>query len=103
MGLTGADSIEAALGRLDVVIAPVDGGMTMPLPEMISVLQRLKSSVVIPSHWFSAYALGNFLTGMENDFEIELLDRSDYEVSLRTLPSRPAVVVLMPSYLTEAD
>ena len=93
----------AALGRLDVVIAPVDGGMTMPLPEMISVLQRLKSSVVIPSHWFSAYALGNFLTGMENDFEIELLDRSDYEVSLRTLPSRPTVVVLMPSYLTEAD
>ncbi|WP_158968819.1 MBL fold metallo-hydrolase [Chachezhania sediminis] len=93
----------AALGRLDVVIAPVDGGMTMPLPEMVQVLQRLRSSVVIPSHWFSSYALRLFLDGMEQEFEIDLTGRSDYEVSLRTLPRRPTVVVLMPSYLRDSD
>ncbi|WP_373050860.1 MBL fold metallo-hydrolase, partial [Thalassovita aquimarina] len=36
----------AALGRLDVVMAPVDGGLTLDLASMIRVLQRLKSSVV---------------------------------------------------------
>ena len=53
----------AALGRLDVVMAPVDGGLTVDLPTMIRVLQRLRSSVVIPMHWFSDYALGDFLEG----------------------------------------
>ena len=33
-----SDEQFAALGRLDVVMAAVDGGTTMPLPEMISVL-----------------------------------------------------------------
>ena len=42
-----------AIGRLDVVMAPVDGGLTLPLPEMIAVLNRLRSLVVIPMHWFS--------------------------------------------------
>ena len=33
----------AALGRLDVVMAPVDGGLTLDLPTMIRVLKRLQS------------------------------------------------------------
>ncbi len=44
----------AAIGRLDVVMAPVDGGLTLDLPTMIRVLKRLRSSVVIPMHWFGA-------------------------------------------------
>ncbi|MEM1352675.1 MAG: MBL fold metallo-hydrolase, partial [Pseudomonadota bacterium] len=43
----------AALGRLDVVMAPVDGGYTLDLATMTQVLKRLRSSVVIPMHWFS--------------------------------------------------
>ena len=41
----------AAIGRLDVVMAPVDGGMTLDLPSMIETLQRFRASVVIPMHW----------------------------------------------------
>lgn len=93
----------AALGRLDVVMAPVDGGYTMPLPEMISVLQRLKSSVVIPMHWFSDYSLQTFLVGIAEDFAIETPGTSSIELSLRDLPDRPTVVVLRPQYLTEQD
>jgi len=90
----------AALGRLDVVMAAVDGGTTMPLPDMIRVLQRLKSSVVIPMHWFSVYALEEFLTGIASDFAVERTGGSEITVSLRTLPPRPTVVVLQPAYLT---
>ncbi len=79
----------AALGRLDVVMAPVDGGMTLDLPTMILVLKRLKSSVVIPMHWFSTYSLDRFVVGMRDEFDIQVTDGSDYEVSLRTLPSPP--------------
>jgi hypothetical protein len=89
----------AALGRLDVVMAPVDGGLTLDLPTMIRVLTRLRSSVVIPMHWFSEYSLQRFLEGMENDFALQRPGESALEVSLRSLPPRPTVVVLEPAFL----
>lgn len=91
----------AALGRLDVVMAPVDGGMTLPLADMIAVLKRLKSSVVIPMHWFSGYALDAFLLGIGAEFDIRRAGDSQIELSLRDLPARPTVVVLQPRWLTD--
>jgi hypothetical protein len=44
----------AALGRLDVVMAPVDGGLTLLLPEMIAILKqcaRRSSSRCTGSPW----------------------------------------------------
>lgn len=89
----------AALGRLDVVMAAVDGGMTVDLPTMIDVLERLESSVVIPMHWFGQAGLERFLAGIAGSFDIDRRETSEIEISLRTLPERPTVVVLRPSFL----
>lgn len=98
-----SDAQFAALGRLDVVMAPVDGGLTLPLGEMIQVLKRLKSSVVLPMHWFSGNTLNAFLTGMADEFVIERRDAASIEVSLRSLPDRPTVVVLTPRFLIAGE
>jgi len=89
----------AALGRLDVVMAPVDGGYTLDQATMIKVLQRLKSSIVIPMHWFSGFALDDFLDGMRDDFSIVEVGGPSLTVSLDRLPSRPTIMVLRPAYL----
>ena len=89
----------AALGRLDVVMAPVDGGMTLDHPTMIRTLTRLKSSIVIPMHWFSELALDDFLRGMADDFAIVEVEGPAITVSLDRLPSRPTIMVLRPEYL----
>ena len=90
----------AALGRLDVVMAPVDGGLTLDLPTMTRVLDRLRSSVVIPMHWWGYGSLDRFLTHMEeSDFVVERRAESSIELSLNSLPSRPTVIVLEPSFL----
>ncbi|MEM8980380.1 MAG: MBL fold metallo-hydrolase [Pseudomonadota bacterium] len=89
----------AALGRLDVVMAAVDGGMTVDLPTMIRILKRLKSSVVVPMHWWSRTNLNMFLAGMADEFAIDRTGGTSFEVSLRTLPDRPTVRVLQPRYL----
>lgn len=89
----------AALGRVDVVMAAVDGGLTVDLPTMIRVLGRLKSSVVIPMHWFGRATLDRFLDGMEDDFVIERTGESSLTVGLRTLPDRPTVMVLEPELM----
>ncbi|MDU8910353.1 MBL fold metallo-hydrolase [Aestuariicoccus sp. MJ-SS9] len=95
------DEQYAALGRLDVVMVPVDGGYTMELPAMIRVVERLKSSIVIPMHWFSGYSLEAFLEGVSDRWAIDRRSGSSIEVSLRDLPPRPTVVVLRPSWLRD--
>ncbi len=91
----------AALGRLDVVMAPVDGGMTVDLPTMIRILKRLKSSVVIPMHWFSDYGVERFAAGMADEFDIRRPGTAALEVSLASLPPRPTVVILRPDWLRD--
>lgn len=98
-----SDSQIAALGRLDVVMAPVDGGYTLPLPDMISLLKRLRSSVILPMHWFGDFTLESFVAGMQEEFRVEWRTDSHIEVSLRTLPSDPTVVVLRPAWLRDRD
>lgn len=93
----------AALGRMDVVMAPVDGGYTLDLPAMIRVLKRARASVVIPMHWFALSGLDRFLAGMADEFVIEVDGSSFTEVSLRNLPSQPTVRVLRPQMLEDAD
>jgi hypothetical protein len=91
----------AALGRLDVVMAAVDGGLTVDLPTMLRVLKRLRSSVVIPMHWFGRATLETFLAGMAGDFDVVRTGESSIALGLRTLPDRPTVMVLEPAYLAD--
>ncbi|MBS8228091.1 MBL fold metallo-hydrolase [Vannielia litorea] len=93
----------AALGRLDVVMAPVDGGMTVDLVTMQRIVSRLRSSIVLPMHWFSGYSLERFLEGMAGEFAIDRRVGSSLTISLRDLPSRPTIVVLQPVVLSGFD
>lgn len=93
----------AALGRLDVVMAPVDGGYTVPQDVMIDLLKRLRSSVIIPMHWFGDFTLESFVAGMAEEFRIDWRTENFLEVSLRTLPPEPTVVVLRPAWLRDDD
>jgi len=82
-------------------MAAVDGGMTVDLPTMIRILKRLRSSIVLPMHWFGNGTLEVFLAGMSDDFDVQRPGQSWIEVSVRSLPSRPTVVVLDPEYLSD--
>jgi len=59
--------------------------------------------VVIPMHWFTDSTLERFLAGMEGDFAILRPGVSEIEVSLRSLPDRPTIIVLRPAYLREGE
>ncbi len=98
-----SDETYAAIGRLDVVMAAVDGGMTVNTETMIRIVNRFKSSVVLPMHWWSGGSLDRFLDGVSSDFQIERTGKSSMELSLRNLPSRPTVMVLEPQFLTQPD
>lgn len=86
----------AEIGRLDILMVPVDGGWTMALEDMAVVTRRLNASVVIPMHAFGEWSLQRFLTNMGSGFPIERRKDSSVIYSLNSLPSSPRLVVLEP-------
>ena len=89
----GADHY-AAIGRLDVVMAPVDGGPTLPLPEMTAILKRVRASVVLPMHYWGYSSLDRFLAGMAGEFRVIRSEEPTITLTPRTLPSAPSIAVL---------
>ena len=81
------------IGRLDVVMIPVDGGLTMSHETVREILARLRSSVVLPMHVRSVGALPRFIGRLEGMPVINHRDRW-LELSLNTLPKQPTVVVM---------
>ncbi|MCB4771145.1 MBL fold metallo-hydrolase [Ancylobacter sp. Lp-2] len=87
----------AALGRIDVVLAPVDGSYTLDVDGLIEVLKALESPLVIPMHYFNPSTLDAFLNRLGGrDFVIERQAGSSLVVSRASLPRKPTVVVLPP-------
>ena len=88
------DSHYAAIGRLDVVMVPVDGGLTLSHIGMNDVLKRLRSSVILPMHLRSYDALPRFLAHMGDEFAVTRPREERLVLSLRSLPKRPTIVLL---------
>jgi L-ascorbate metabolism protein UlaG (beta-lactamase superfamily) len=83
------------IGRIDVVMVPVDGGVTLDFEGMAEVLQALKAPLMIPMHYFSTYSLRRFLDVLgEKSFEVEISETPSLVVSKTTLPAKPKLVVL---------
>lgn len=90
------DEDYALIGRLDIVMVPVDGSMTMNADSMAAVADRLRSSILLPMHYWQPESLNIFLSELESDFQIDVRRDPGLEVSLRTLPDKPTVIVLPP-------
>ncbi len=92
------DAHLAMLGKVDVLLVPVDGALTMSQFDMIEVIQRIKPALVIPMHFFSQERLARFLGRLqaETGFTVRTSEVPQVVVSAATLPSpsRPEVIVL---------
>ncbi|GGD09436.1 MBL fold metallo-hydrolase [Aureimonas glaciei] len=88
--LTNEDFAE--LGRLDVVMVPVDGSWTLSQEGMAETVARLQSRIVLPMHRFAG-PIERFLQRLP-DFAVERRAERSLIVSMRSLPERPTIVVL---------
>jgi L-ascorbate metabolism protein UlaG (beta-lactamase superfamily) len=82
------------IGRVDVVMVPVDGNLTLDLEGMIEVLHALKAPLMIPMHYFSAYTLDRFLARVRQEWDVEIAPVPSTLVSKSSLPAKPKVLVL---------
>ncbi|MBV8824167.1 MAG: MBL fold metallo-hydrolase [Bradyrhizobiaceae bacterium] len=82
------------IGRVDVVLAPVDGSYTLDLDGMVEVLHALKAPLTIPMHYFGVYTLNRFLDRMKEEWDVEIGDTPSLVLSKASLPTKPKVLVL---------
>jgi L-ascorbate metabolism protein UlaG (beta-lactamase superfamily) len=82
------------IGRIDIVMVPVDGTYTLDLEGMLEVVTAMKAQVVIPMHYFSAFTLNRFLERVREKFDVETSEVPSVVFSKATLPAKPKVLVL---------
>jgi L-ascorbate metabolism protein UlaG (beta-lactamase superfamily) len=82
------------IGRIDVVLVPIDGGATLDLEGMIEVLTALRAPLMIPMHFFSSYTLARFTDRIAKDWDVERAEVPSVVVSKHTLPGKPKLLVL---------
>ena len=82
----------AAIGRLDIVMVPVDGGLTLSGKGMADIVNRLQSSIVLPMHRRFTN-VETFLGNVKGLFEVRYAGSDTIKVSLRTLPKTPTILV----------
>ena len=83
-----------AIGRLDVVLVPVDGGYTMAQSAMLGVLRELRARIVIPMHFFGPSTLARFIAAASGDFAVEMAGSPVVVLSAASLPEKPKLLVL---------
>jgi L-ascorbate metabolism protein UlaG (beta-lactamase superfamily) len=87
------DTHLAAIGRLDIVMVPIDGTYTMSLDGISDITRRLRASVVLPMHRF-ATPLEEFMERIGKEFEIDVRSERTLRISRETLPATPTVIIL---------
>jgi L-ascorbate metabolism protein UlaG (beta-lactamase superfamily) len=87
------DSHFAAIGRLDIVMVPIDGSYTMSLDGVSDITRRLRASVVLPMHRF-ATPLDDFMRRIGQQFEIDMRSERTLRISRDSLPRTPTVIIL---------
>jgi hypothetical protein len=81
------------LGRIDVLLVPVDGSYA-GRRWRDEVLGQIKAPLMIPMHIFGPGTLERFLDKVSAIYEIERAEVPTLVVSRATLPKKPKMIVL---------
>ena len=83
------------LGRIDVLMVPIDGSFTMGQPLMVDVIKQIQPSVVLPMHYWGRAQLDRFLSLMaEVDHDFVWPEQPVIDISRETLPSKLTVIAV---------
>lgn len=87
------DSHFALVGRLDILMVPIDGSYTMSLDGVSDITRRLRASVVLPMHRFMT-PLDDFMRRIGQQFAIDMRSERTLRISRESLPAAPTVIIL---------
>jgi len=84
----------AALGQVDVLLAPIDGVYTLSHADMIEVIEQITPPLVIPMHYFGPSVLRRFLARIGDRYPVHVNPSSQVALARATLPRATEILVL---------
>jgi L-ascorbate metabolism protein UlaG (beta-lactamase superfamily) len=83
------------LGRIDVLMVPIDGSYTMGVPLMVDVIKQIEPKIVLPMHYWGKSQLDRFV-GLLDPLDPEFIwpDRHTIEISKEALPDKLTVIAV---------
>jgi L-ascorbate metabolism protein UlaG (beta-lactamase superfamily) len=83
------------IGRIDVLMVPIDGSFTMGVPFMADVIKSIDPKVVLPMHYWGKYQLDRFM-GLMAPLEADFIwpDKRSIEVVKEELPEKLTVIAV---------
>lgn len=83
------------LGRIDVLMVPIDGSFTMGVPFMADVIKSIEPRVVLPMHYWGKYQLDRFM-GLMAPMEADFIwpDKRSIELVKEELPEKLTVIAV---------
>lgn len=83
------------LGRIDVLMVPIDGSYTMGVPLMVDVVKAIEPRVVLPMHYWGRSQLDRFMGLMAPlDPAFVWPDKYTVEISKEELPDKLTVIAV---------
>jgi L-ascorbate metabolism protein UlaG (beta-lactamase superfamily) len=83
-----------AVGEVDVLMAAVDGSMTLDHDGIVEVIGQLKPKLLIPMHFITSGSLMRFLDRMGGRYPVEQKGDVSIVISRANLPTTTAIMVL---------
>jgi L-ascorbate metabolism protein UlaG (beta-lactamase superfamily) len=84
----------AALGQIDVLLAPVDGAYTLSQTDMMTVIEQIHPALIVPMHYFGPAVLQRFLDRVGDRYPVKTSDTPHVALSRDMLPAQTQILVL---------
>jgi len=82
------------LGKIDVLILPVDGTWTLPLDDALELVEKIRPAFLVPTHYIGPWALEKFLTAVGDRYPKRRHASAKIALSRPDLPQATEILVL---------
>lgn len=91
----------ARLGRIDVLLLPVDRRVTQSMDELLANIAAISPRLIIPMHFNSMYTVNEFVAQVGSRYPVKRRKRNVLEIARANLPPRTEIWVLPPNFLSD--
>jgi L-ascorbate metabolism protein UlaG (beta-lactamase superfamily) len=82
------------LGKIDVLILPVDGSWTLPLEDALDLVDKIRPSLLVPTHYIGPWALERFMTAVGERYPKKRNPSAKITLTKSALPTATEIMVL---------
>jgi L-ascorbate metabolism protein UlaG (beta-lactamase superfamily) len=86
----------AKIGRIDVLLVPIDGRVTQSIDELIHNIKGIRPRMIVPMHFNAMFTAEQFLAQIKGTFPVKRTVKNSIVLSRATLPRNTEILLMSP-------